>query len=155
MVTPRDLHRSRECPMRSTVLVVDDERDFVDPLAERLAARDFSVQTAYSGDEALARVSVADVDVVILDVLMPGKDGIRTLREIKERKPLVEVIMLTGQAMVKTAIEGMKRGAYDYLMKPTELVDLIDKIDKATRRKRAHEERIRNAEKARTGLGSA
>jgi len=127
------------------VLVVDDEEEFVDALAQRLEVRGFKVLTAFSGDDALVAVREAPVDVVILDVLMPGKDGLQTLREIKQLKPLVEVIMLTGHATVETGIEGMKLGAYDYLMKPTETEDLVAKINKAYGRKAEHEERISQA----------
>ncbi len=132
--------------MKAHVMVVDDEVEFVDVLAERLEARDFVVHKAYSGDEALKELDAHKVDVVILDVVMPGKSGIETLHEIKHKQPLVEVIMLTGHATVETAIEGMKLGAYDYLMKPTETPDLVQKINGAVARKREHEERIRRAE---------
>jgi len=132
--------------MKAHVLLVDDEVEFVDILAERLEAREFSVVKAYGGDEALQKLGEAKVDVVVLDVVMPGKSGIETLREIKQREPLVEVIMLTGHATVETAIEGMKLGAYDYLMKPTEIPDLVEKLEGALARKREHEERIRKAE---------
>jgi len=127
------------------VLLVDDEESFVDALAQRLELRGYMVQTASSGDAALGVVGDKPVDVVVLDVLMPGKDGIETLREIKKIKPLVEVIMLTGHATVETAIEGMRLGAYDYLMKPTETEELVAKINKANARKEEHEERIRQA----------
>ncbi|MDQ1335467.1 MAG: hypothetical protein QG552_2417 [Thermodesulfobacteriota bacterium] len=127
------------------VLVVDDEEPFVDALAQRLELRGFTVLTAFNGDAALAVVQEKPVDVVVLDVLMPGKDGVETLREIKQNKPLVEVIMLTGHATVETAIEGMRLGAYDYLMKPTDTDDLVTKINKAHGRKSDHEERIRQA----------
>jgi two-component system, OmpR family, response regulator CpxR len=137
-----------ELDMPTKILLVDDERDFIEPLAERLAARHFRVQTALSGDEAVVSVNASDVDVVLLDVLMPGMDGVQTLREIKQSKPLVEVIMLTGHATIETALEGLKLGAYDYLMKPTEIVDLIDKINKATIRKREQEQRIKKAQMA-------
>jgi len=132
--------------MQGRVLLVDDEVEFVDLLAERLEARDFAVEKAYNGDEALQRIDDEKVDVVILDVVMPGKTGVETLREIKTKQPLVEVIMLTGHATVETAIEGMKLGAYDYLMKPTETPELVEKINGALARKREHEERIRKAE---------
>lgn len=132
--------------MKIKVLLVDDEKEFVEVLAERLETRDFDVCTAFSGDEALQVVSQQEVDVVVLDVLMPGKDGIETLREIKELKPIVEVIMLTGNATVESAVEGLKLGAFDYLMKPTETKDLVEKIVKAYKRKADQEERIRNAE---------
>jgi len=127
------------------VLVVDDEEEFVDALAQRLEVRGFTVMTAFSGDDALTVVRDKPVDVVILDVLMPGKDGLQTLREVKQLKPLVEVIMLTGHATVETGIEGMKLGAYDYLMKPTDTEDLVAKINKAYGRKAEHEERISQA----------
>lgn len=128
------------------VLIVDDEEQFVEALAERLEVRDFQVAKAYNGDAALAAIEAQSVDVVILDVLMPGRDGIQTLRDIKNTRPLIEVIMLTGNATVETAIEGMKLGAYDYLMKPTETSDLVDKINKAYTRKADQEERIRQAD---------
>jgi len=131
--------------MKIEVLLVDDEKEFVEILSERLAARDFEVSKAFSGDEALGRIESGNIDVVVLDVLMPGKDGITTLHEIKKAKPLVEVIMLTGNATVETAIEGLKSGAYDYLMKPTETKDLIEKIALAYKRKADQESRIRQA----------
>ncbi len=132
--------------MRIKVLLVDDEKEFVEVLGERLETRDFDVSMAFSGDEALQAISRQDVDVVVLDVLMPGKDGIDTLREIKELKPILEVIMLTGNATVESAVEGLKLGAFDYLMKPTETKELVAKIVKAYKRKVEQEERIRNAE---------
>lgn len=130
--------------MKIKVLLVDDEKEFVEALAERLEIRDFEITKAFDGDEALA--NIANVDVVVLDVLMPGKDGITVLREIKKAKPLVEVIMLTGNATVPSAIEGLQSGAYDYLMKPTETKDLIAKIVLAYKRKVEQEERIRQAQ---------
>lgn len=132
--------------MRAKILLVDDEEKFVETLAERLEARGMAVRTAFSGEEALEKIREKDADVVVLDVLMPGKSGIDTLREIKQIKPLTEVIMLTGHATVETAIDGMKLGAYDYLMKPTETPELVEKISKAYKRKREHEERIQQAE---------
>jgi two-component system response regulator CpxR len=132
--------------MSVKVLLVDDEQDFVEVLAERLETRGFSVQKAFSGNDAIDLIAKKDADVVVLDVLMPGKDGVEILREIKQLKPLTEVIMLTGHATVQTAIEGMKLGAYDYLMKPTETEDLVAKIKKAYKLKSEHEDRIRQAE---------
>ena len=99
--------------MNIKVLLVDDEREFVDVPAQRLETRSFAVSTALSGKEAPERITEGEVDVVILDVVMPGMNGIETLREIKYIKPLIEVIMLTGHATVETAIEGMKFGACD------------------------------------------
>lgn len=131
--------------MKIKVLLVDDEREFVEALAERLEIRDFEVTKAFDGDEALERIGSVDVDVVVLDVMMPGKDGIEVLREIKKAKPLVEVLMLTGQATVESAIDGLKNGAFDFLMKPTETKDLVAKIVLAYKRKSEQEERIRKA----------
>ncbi len=97
--------------MKIRVMLVDDEKDFIDVLAERLEARDFTTARAYGGDEAMGMIREKDVDVVLLDVQMPGKDGVAVLREIKAFNPLVEVIMLTGHSTVESAVEGMKIGA--------------------------------------------
>ena len=131
--------------MKVRVLLVDDEEQFVETLALRLEARDFVVATAFNGDQALDYLKGKDVDVVVLDVLMPGLSGIDTLREMKKIRPLTEVIMLTGHATVETAIEGMKLGAFDYLMKPTEIEELVEKITRAQGRKAEQEERIQKA----------
>jgi DNA-binding NtrC family response regulator len=132
--------------MKIRVLIVDDEKDFVESLAERLKLRDFEVLTAFEGDEALERLNDEKLDVIILDVKMPGRDGIEILGEIRRRRPLVEVIMLTGNATVPAAIEGMKLGAYDFLLKPTDTEELVTKIKSAYSRKAEHEARIRKAE---------
>ena len=131
--------------MKIRVLLVDDEEEFVQTLSERLALRDYDITTSLSGDDALEKVKHYNYDVVILDVAMPGVDGIDALREIKKMKPLTEVIMLTGHGTVETAIEGMKLGAFDFLMKPCNTEDLDTKIKKAQVRKAEHEERIRAA----------
>ncbi|MFH0810106.1 MAG: response regulator [Pseudomonadota bacterium] len=131
--------------MKARVLIVDDETKFVDYLRKRMENRGLTVSVASNGEEALQTLSEQAQDVVVLDVLMPGMDGIATLREIKKRDALVEVIMLTGHASVESAIDGMKLGAYDYLMKPCEIDDLVDKIRKAFARKTEHEERIQQA----------
>lgn len=132
--------------MKIRVLLVDDETEFVDVLAERLESRGFEVLKAYDGADALAKIEDKPLDIVVLDVQMPGWGGVDTLREIKQRKPLIEVIMLTGHATVASAVQGMKLGAFDYLMKPTEMKDLVEKILKAYKRKAEQEERIRQAE---------
>ncbi len=132
--------------MKIKVLLVDDEKDFVETLAQRLEVRDFEVRSSLSGDDALVLIQEHAFDVIVLDVLMPGKDGIETLRLIKNMRPLIQVIMLTGNTTVETGINGMKLGAYDYLVKPTETEDLVEKINKAYNLKTEHEERIRKAE---------
>ncbi len=128
------------------VLFVDDEVPFVEALTKRLTKRDLEITPAYSGDEALKKLAEqVTTEVVILDVKMPGMDGIETLGEIKKKFPLVEVIMLTGHATVESAIEGMKRGAFDYLMKPCEIDHLVLKVREAAAKKRQHEEKIMQA----------
>jgi DNA-binding NtrC family response regulator len=128
------------------VLLVDDEAPFVETMTKRLAKRELKVNTALSGKEALEMLDKhRNTDVVILDVKMPEMDGIETLRQIKKAYPLTEVIMLTGHATVETAIEGMKLGAYDYLMKPCDIEQLMEKVQEATKKKRDHEKRIREA----------
>lgn len=132
--------------MNVNVLLVDDEKDFVETLAERLKLRDYNVTTAFSGDEAIKLVGADDFDIIVLDVQMPGMDGVEALKEIKKIEQISQVIMLTGHATVKTAIEGMKNGAYDYLMKPTDTDDLIEMINKAYKLVTEHRDRIRQAE---------
>jgi len=132
--------------MRTVVMLVDDEVPFVDTMTKRLGKRNLDIVTAYSGYEALEKLEAnGSVDVVILDVKMPGMDGIDTLREIKKVYPLVEVIMLTGHATVETGIEGMKLGAFDYLMKPCDIEQLMAKVQEAKGKKSQHEEKITQA----------
>lgn len=131
--------------MKTRILLVDDEEEFVQALSERLEIRDYDVTKSYTGEDAVEKIKHYNFDVVILDVLMPGMDGIEVLKKIRRIKPLTEVIMLTGHATVETAIEGMKLGANDYLMKPCETEDLVNKINRAYDQKKEHEERIREA----------
>ncbi|MBW1828270.1 MAG: response regulator [Deltaproteobacteria bacterium] len=129
------------------VLLVDDEEPFVETMTKRLTKRNLRVIMAFNGQEALEKIDKnKNLDVVILDVKMPGMDGIETLGEIKNAHPLIEVIMLTGHATVESAIEGMKVGAYDYLMKPCDLEQLMLKVEQATKKKRDHEEKIKDAQ---------
>ena len=128
------------------VMLVDDEVPFVETMTKRLAKRNFNVIAAFSGQEALEILDKQrNVDVVILDVKMPGMDGIETLRKIKSAYPLIEVVMLTAHATVESAIEGMKFGAFDYLMKPCDMDQLIGKVNEAARKKQGHEEKIKEA----------
>ena len=132
--------------LRTVVMLVDDEVPFVDTMTKRLGKRNLDIVTAYSGQEALEKLATTgSVDVVILDVKMPGMDGIETLRVIKQAYPLVEVIMLTGHATVETGIEGMKLGAFDYLMKPCDIDQLMAKVQEAKTKKTQHEEKITKA----------
>ena len=127
----------------ANVLLVDDEVPFVEAMARRLNKRDINIATAFSGLEALDVLSEDNsIEVVVLDVKMPGMDGIETLSEIRKKFPLQEVIMLTGHATVETGIEGMKLGAFDYLMKPCDMDILMGKVKEASAKKRKHEEKI-------------
>ncbi len=132
--------------LRTVVMLVDDEVPFVATMTKRLAKRDLDILAAHSGLEALGKLDTnSNVDVVILDVKMPGMDGIETLREIKKAHPIVEVIMLTGHATVESGIEGMKLGAFDYLMKPCDIDKLLSKVREAKTKKAQHEEKITQA----------
>jgi DNA-binding NtrC family response regulator len=129
--------------MKIRVLLVDDEQEYAGALAQRLEARNLLVKTAASGLEALTQLD--DVDVVVLDMVMPGQDGIATLQEIKQRKPLVEVILLTGHGTLESAVKALELGAFYYLMKPAEMRELLENVAGAFKRKAEHEERIRQA----------
>ncbi len=127
----------------ANILLVDDEVPFVETMAKRLKKRGFDILSAHTGLDALDQLSRhRGIDAVILDVKMPGMDGIQTLEEIKRRFPITEVIMLTGHATVESAIEGMKLGAFDYLMKPCDMEQLVSKVEAAAQRRRSHEEKI-------------
>lgn len=128
------------------ILIVDDEERYRTTLAKRLQERQIEAFTVGSGLEALAEIKHRLYDVVVLDVKMPGMDGIETLKEIKKAKPGLEVILLTGHASVDTAVEGMRLGAYDYVLKPCELEKLLEKINGAYQVKAARDERIQQAE---------
>jgi DNA-binding NtrC family response regulator len=133
--------------LSTVVLLVDDEVPFVEAMARRLTKRGLDVKSAFSGEEALQTLKkLKHVDVIILDVKMPLMDGLETLREIKKAYPIMEVIMLTGHATVETAIEGMKLGAYDYLMKPCDMDVLMKKLEDAKKRKKEHEQKIMEAQ---------
>ena len=127
----------------ASVLLVDDEAEFVETFSERLELRNIKIYKAFNGETALQVLEKNhDIEVVILDVKMPGMDGIETLAEIKKKFPLVEVIMLSGHADVESAIEGMKLGAFDYLIKPSEMDQIVAKITEAVAKKHQHEEKI-------------
>ncbi len=128
------------------VLIVDDEKDFVEMFSLRLKQQGEKVSTAFSGKEALKVLENVSIDVVILDIRMPGMDGIDTLKQIKHMYPIIEVILLTGHGSTETAVTGMKLGAFDYLMKPADFEEIKIKLEKARKRKDEQEERIRQAE---------
>ncbi len=129
------------------LMLVDDESPFLEALAKRLAKRGIEVSTAMSGEEALERLAAGTLpEVVVLDVRMPGMTGIQALALIKGRHPMVEVILLTGHATMESAMQGMKLGAFDYLMKPCDLDELIRKAGEARALRRKKVGRARKPE---------
>jgi len=130
------------------IMLVDDEVSFVKTMAKRLAKRNIETIAAFSGEEGLEKLKAnQNLDVIVLDVKMPDKDGLETLIEIKKASPLTEVIMLTGHATVESAINGMKMGAYEFLTKPCDIDELVSKVQEATKKKRAHEEKMQDWER--------
>jgi DNA-binding NtrC family response regulator len=129
-----------------SILVVDDEVDFLETLVKRLQKRNIDSVGVTSAEEALKLMDQRRFDVVIQDIKMPGgMDGIEALREMKRKSPLTEVLLLTGHASVETSIEGMKLGAFDYLIKPVKFEELMIKVGEAFEKKSAHDEKIRKA----------
>lgn len=125
-------------------LLVDDETAFAELLAERLRARGIAVRTAYDAESALALLDAGEeFDVAVLDVCLPGASGIDLLRRMKARLPLVEALMLTGSSDVRSAVEGMRHGAFNYLLKPADIDDLVREL------RAAHERKLRQEENAR------
>jgi DNA-binding NtrC family response regulator len=118
------------------VLVVDDEKDFLASLVRRLKRRQLEVQGVDGGQAALDHLAAHPVDVVVLDVKMPGMDGLGALRRIKETHPLVEVILLTGHASVDAGMKGISLGAFEYLIKPVTLDELLERINDAFDRRK-------------------
>jgi two-component system, response regulator RegA len=118
-----------------TVLLVDDEDRFREALSRQLSVRGFNVLSAANGEDAVKMVHNNAIDVTILDQKMPGMGGTQTFNEIKKIDPLIEIIMLTGQATVDDALEIMKQGAFDYIMKPMTIDELLFKIEDAYTRK--------------------
>lgn len=121
--------------LAAKVLLVDDEEEFIDLMSQRLETRGLKVVSATSGEQAVALVEDRNFDVAVVDLAMPGIDGIETLKRIKEKRTDIEVIMLTGQATIQSGIEAMKYGAADFLEKPVDITVLLDKIWQAKRKR--------------------
>jgi DNA-binding NtrC family response regulator len=117
------------------VLLVDDEVEFASALAERLQMRDYDVKTASNGLEAMALFHGSPPDIVILDLRIPGMDGLEILKNIKIFDPTIEVLILTGHGDVESVAEGMKNGAFEYIMKPIDIGELTSKIDMAMKKR--------------------
>ena len=117
--------------LAANVLLIDDEEQFLKVLGERLETRGLQVNTVTSGEDALTLIDDNNYDAIVLDLAMPGIDGIETLKLLKEKKPDLEIIMLTGHATVQKGVEAMKLGAEDFLEKPVELSVLLERISEA------------------------
>ena len=128
------------------MMLVDDEERFLFTTKKLISRKGYEIVTASSGAEALEELGSSNIHVVILDVKMPGMDGMETLKAIKKKYPLVEVIMLTGHGTVESAVDGLKSGATDYLMKPTDVNELIKKAEEAFEKRQRLEEKIRMAQ---------
>jgi DNA-binding NtrC family response regulator len=128
------------------VLFVDDEADFLETILKRMQKRGVAASGVDSGEESLTWLQQNPADIVVLDVRMKGMDGIQALRAIKSAHPLIEVIMLTGHASLEIAREGMKLGAFDYLMKPIDLDELLYKLEDAYQKKTIQQHKIKNIE---------
>jgi DNA-binding response OmpR family regulator len=117
--------------MSVKVLIVDDEKDFLDIIAERIGARGMDVSTASSAEDALNMIEEETYDVVIMDFMMPALDGFKALKLMKTKQPEVQIILLTGNVPEEKRIEARALGALDVIEKPPDLNDLIQKIKKA------------------------
>ncbi len=121
--------------MAERVLLVDDEEAFLEVTSERLRARGMEVATSSSAPEALAMIEQDLFDAVVLDLKMPGMDGLEALKRIRERRPDVQVILLTGHGTLEKAVEAIKRGAMDFIEKPADLDAIANKIRKAKQKR--------------------
>ena len=120
-----------------TLLMVDDEIEFLEPMSARLTRRGVACKLAQSGDEALSLLASSRVDCAVVDVKMPGMDGLELLRRLRRGHPEVPVVLLTGHASAELGVRGMELGAFDYLLKPVELEELLDTIRRAVASARA------------------
>jgi DNA-binding NtrC family response regulator len=134
--------------MSEKVLLVDDDEDFLEIMSDRMTTRGMGVVTATSAEDALERIEKENFDAIVLDFMMPGMDGLQTLKEIKSKRPELQIILLTGYATIDKGVEAIKLGAMDVVEKPADLEVLARKIKKAEARKaviveKRTEERIR------------
>jgi DNA-binding NtrC family response regulator len=140
-------HEARKMAMRRRrIMLVDDEERLLFTSKRLFERLNVDVTTASNGRDALCLLNEIDVDVVLLDVKMPGMDGLETLSEIKKAHPLVEVVLVTGHASYDDAVQGLKLGAMDYLLKPVCMKDLLSKVEEAFAKRHEREKKIRSAE---------
>lgn len=127
---------------RTKVLLIDDEIEFVEALSERLCNRGFKVETATNGPDGISKSESTNFDAVVLDIVMPGMDGIIVLKRLRQAQPDIQVLLLSGQATIKAAVEAARMGAVDILEKPLDIETLVEKIQLASERhSRAEEQR--------------
>ena len=124
-----------ENEMEAKVLLVDDEEEFLETLSSRLEMRGLKVSAVTSGEQAVTEAKEQEYDAIVVDLSMPGIDGLETLRRIKANNPNAEIIMLTGHGSIQSGVEAMKLGAGDFLQKPVELSELMAKIGEAKSKK--------------------
>ena len=134
---------------KERVLLVDDEKEFVRALAKRLGARGLNVDIAGDGETAVDKVKASDFDVIVLDLAMPGIDGLETLKRLREVNPDLQIVLLTGHGSIKSGVEAMKEGAVDFLEKPAEFSELLTKIQDASAKRmllieKRREEQVRD-----------
>ncbi|MBF0204726.1 MAG: response regulator [Desulfamplus sp.] len=132
--------------VKMRIMLVDDEERFLQTSQKMLIKHGYDAMVASSGEECLVKLEQELVHVIILDVKMPGMGGIETLKQIKQKYPMIEVIMLTGHGTAESAVEGLKSGATDYLTKPANIEDIVAKAEEAFSRHLALEEKIRLVE---------
>jgi DNA-binding NtrC family response regulator len=131
--------------LQPNVLIVDDEQEFFEAVAERLANRGFTVDTALNGAEALAKIGEKVFDAIVLDLMMPEIDGMETLKRALQKKPELQIILLTGHATLQAGIEAIKLGALDFLEKPVDIELLAQKINEGRSRRLEMDEQVREA----------
>ncbi len=129
--------------LQPNVLIVDDEQEFLEAVAERLANRGFSVDTAQNGADALDKIASNIFDAIVLDLMMPGIDGMETLKRALKKKPDLQIILLTGHATLQTGIEAIKLGALDFMEKPADIDALAAKINEGRDRRIEMDEQVR------------
>lgn len=132
---------------QARVLLVDDEVVFTTNMSKILSRRGFEVRAVNDGESAIEAIEDEEYDVVVLDLRMPGMDGIAALKVMKRKRPLLEVIILTGHGSVESGIQGMNLGAFDYAMKPIQINELQEKIEEAFARKLLQEKTTRKSER--------
>ncbi len=141
--------------LKANILLVDDEEEFLKVLSQRLEGRGMKVDTSTTGESAIEKAKTKGFDAIVLDLAMPGVDGMETLRRIKSENPDLQIIMLTGHATVDKGVEAIKEGAVDFMEKPVDLNKLLNKIQEAKNKRvllveKQHEEKIKEILKSKS-----